>query len=741
MEQQKKIGCYICTGCGIGDALDLKALKAIATKEQKIPVVKDHALLCGSEGVAMIQKDLDEGTVNAVIVAACSHREKAAEFRFDIDLLDRVDLRDKCLWMLDVKEGDETGEEDRQMMAEDYLRLGCVKIKKMNIPDPFLHSEGSKDVLVVGGGLAGLTAARDIAKAGYNAVIVEKSDVLGGKMNAMHKVTPDNQPPYREMGENFIGALISEVESDNRVKIFKNSVITKTSGQPGQFDLVIKNGSATKELRVGSIVVATGFDLYDPTKLPANLGYGSSPDVITSADFEKMAKEGKIVRPSDGQPAKRVAFALCAGQRDKAHLDYCSGACCIYSMKQAMYVIDQYGDDASTYLLYQEIRTPGQMEDFYRSAQDKGAVFIKGDVAGVSGNAKGGVSVKVHDHLIRNNETLDVDLLVLATGMVTTVDTLDPNAPSPVGTGREELPGSILNLQYRQGPSLPRLGSAGFPDSHFICFPYETRRTGIYVAGPARRPMGIAATMTDASGAALKAIQAVEAVAHGVAVHPRSGDLSFPSYRPEGCTQCKRCTEECPFGAINEDDKGNPLFNPARCRRCSTCMGACPQKIISFANYSVDMISSMIKEIEIPEEDEEKPRILIFACTNDAIPALDMVGRNRSSISPYVRIVPLRCMGSLSLVWIADAMSKGFDGVMLMGCKHGDDYQCHNVRGSALAEIRLSKVSETLQRLKLESSRVKMVEVNIMDADTLPGVISDFVEQISNLNPNPYKGF
>ncbi|MBF0214969.1 MAG: CoB--CoM heterodisulfide reductase iron-sulfur subunit A family protein, partial [Magnetococcales bacterium] len=399
--EPKKIGCYICTGCGIGDALDIKALKAIATKEQKIPVVKDHALLCGAEGVAMIQKDLDDGAVNAVIVAACTHREKNAEFRFDVDLMDRVDLRDKCIWLLEVKEGDDTAEEDRQMMAEDYLRLGCVKLKKMNVPDPFMHSEGSKDVLVVGGGLAGLTAARDIAKAGYQAVLVEKSDVLGGKMNDMFKVTPDNKPPYRDLSDNFIGTLISEVEADNRIKIFKNATVTKTAGQPGQFDLTIKNATSTKEVRVGSIVVTTGFDLYEPTKLPASLGYGSSPDVVTSDEFEKMAKAGKIVRKSDGQPAKRVAFALCAGQRDKDHLEYCSGACCIYSMKQALYVIDQYGADASTYLIYQEIRTPGQMEDFYRKVQEEGGVFIKGDVTQVNGNPKGGVVVKVNDHLIR----------------------------------------------------------------------------------------------------------------------------------------------------------------------------------------------------------------------------------------------------------------------------------------------------------------------------------------------------
>ena len=104
----------------------------------------------------------------------------------------------------------------------------------------------------------------------------------------------------------------------------------------------------------------------------------------------------------------------------------------------------------------------------------------------------------------------------------------------------------------------------GFTDSHFICFPYETRRTGIYTAGPVRRPMDIPQAREDATGAALKAIQALENAELGRAAHPRSGDLSFPKVRLEGCTQCKRCTVECPFGAIDEDAKGFPLFNESR---------------------------------------------------------------------------------------------------------------------------------------------------------------------------------
>jgi quinone-modifying oxidoreductase, subunit QmoB len=738
--EEKKIGCYICTGCGIGDAADVGAMEAVASKELKIPVVKNHEFLCGEDGLALIRKDMANDGVNALVIAGCSHRVKTDEFQFETSLMERVDLRDKCLWIQDTSDaaGDEA-EEDLQMMMEDYIRMGCVKVKKMDSPEPF-HMDGgfSKDILVVGGGIAGLTTAKEIAATGYSAILVEQSAALGGKLAKMHKIAP-TKPPYRDLEENPLPALLAEIEASPRIQVRLNSSVTKTEGAPGLFDVTIKNGSGSEVSRVGGIVIATGFTAYDPSKLDSKLGYGSSPDVITSAEFEKMAKEGKIVRKSDGKPAKKVAFSLCAGQRDENHLAYCSGACCTYTMKHALY-LKELDPTSSAYILFQEIRTPGQMEDFYRKTQEEGTIFIKGDVQKVANGSGGGLSVEVDDKLLRETTNLDVDLLVLATGMETTVDTVDPNDSSPVGQATEELAGSILNLQYRQGPGLPSL-QGSFPDSHFICFPYETRRTGIYVAGPARRPMGIDAAEIDAAGAALKAIQVVESVTRGAAVHPRAGDLSYPSFREEGCTQCKRCTEECPFGAINEDEKGNPLFNPTRCRRCGTCMGACPQKIISFANYSVDMIGSMLKEVEIPEEDEEKPRILIFACENDAIPALDMIGRNGVKLSPYIRIIPLRCMGSMSLVWIADAMAAGYDGILLMGCRHGDDYQCHNVKGSSLAEIRLSKVAETLDRLQLESDRVKMVEVNIMDADTLPKVIDDFVDHINEFDPNPFKEF
>ena len=142
-------------------------------------------------------------------------------------------------------------------------------------------------------------------------------------------------------------------------------------------------------------------------------------------------------------------------------------------------------------------------------------------------------------------------------------------------------------------------------------------------------------------------------------------------------------------------------------------MGACPERIISFTNYSVDMIANMIRAIEVPEEEEEKPRILLFMCENDAYPALDIAGMNRVVYSADVRVIPLRCLGSMNIVWIADALSRGIDGIMLLGCKYGEDYQCHFIKGSEIASRRLENVKETLQRLQLEPERIEVSQIAI----------------------------
>ncbi len=733
----KKIAVYICTGCGIGDALDIDQLSGVATDEFPVPICKTHGNLCSKAGADAIKADIANEGANAIVIAACSPRVMYDVFSFDNVLVERVNLREHVVWVQPANE------EDTQMMAEDYLRMGLTRMKTMAPAVPFVpEQEMSKDILVVGGGVTGLTASLEAAKAGYKVVLVEKEAELGGfQKNVGFRVGY----PYKELQKNDLDQLIDAVQKEEKVTVYTGAKVEAIEGGPCLFKVFIKQNGSTAEHNIGAVVQAAGWKPYDPAKLDAKLGYGASPNVVTNVQFEEIAKSGKITKPSDGGFVKNVAFLQCAGQRDPNHLPYCSSVCCFTALKQAIEVKNQ-DRKANVYVVFKEMRTPGQGEDFYRKAQKAGVVFIRCQDPEVAMRGSE-LTVQAYDELLGDTVILGgLDMVVLATGMVP-VTAFGVNVKEKKEGAEEDLvkpdtiyASDVLNLKYRQGPELPSL-RYGFPDSHFICFPYESRRTGIYPAGPVRRPMGVASSEEDAAGAVMKAIQCIELTSKGQAVHPRVGDETYPEFFMQRCTQCKRCTEECPFGAINEDEKGNPLPQPTRCRRCGVCMGACPERIISFKNYSVGMIGDMIKSINVPDEYDEKPRILLLACENDAYPALDMVGLRRMQYNAWVRILPMRCLGSLNLIWIADTLSKGIDGIMLLGCKHGENYQCHFIKGSELADVRLSKVKETLDRLVLESDRVRFDTVSITDYDKLPALLDAFAERLIEVGPNPYKGF
>ncbi len=742
-----KFAAYICSGCGIGDVLNVGALEKIAQKEGKMAMVKSHPFLCNAEGVQMIRDDIANEGVTHLCIAACSRRAKAEAFSFSSTAVSRANLREGVLWV--VAEGSDH-DEVRQEMAEDYVRMGCAEVKKMTPPGGNVKESSSKRILVVGGGMSGMTAALAAADAGYEAVIVEKTGALGGFARNLLKRVPFTGP-YAEPQPTGAEDMAERIGANPRIKVHLNSTVAKTAGAPGRFKINVaqESGSVTEEA-VGAVIQATGFTTYDIAKLP-ELG-GGQANVVDQAGLEAMAKaaNGGAIKRGDGKEVKSVVFVQCAGQRDTTgtHLAYCSGHCCATSIKQAMYFKDA-NPVVDTVVMYQDLRVPGMGEDFYRSAQQKGVIFTKGKASRVTGG--GACKVEFRDLILDEDTSTEADLVVLATGQVpnagvnldvwTEINTKAEGGDEAAKQQRSDLEAtSVLKLAYRQGPDMPQF-KYGFADSHFICFPYETRRTGIYAAGPVRRPMDMLQAQEDATGAALKAIQAVENAAKGRAAHPRAWDLSFPKARLEGCTQCKRCTVECPFGAIDEDERRFPLFNEERCRRCGTCMGACPVRVISFENYSCDTVGSQIKAVNIPDEFEEKPRILILACENDAYPALDMAGIQRITYSAYVRAIPVRCLGSVNTIWITDALNSGYDGVMMMGCKKGDDYQCHFVKGSEMAHYRMSKIGDTLKQLGLEPERVQTQEVAITDNARVARLIDEYVAQINEIGLSPMKGF
>ncbi|WP_423907141.1 FAD-dependent oxidoreductase [Candidatus Spongiihabitans sp.] len=796
MTNKVKIAAYMCKGCGLGERLDTEQLVNIAQSEGGADICKSHDYLCSSDGIATIRNDIDSQGVTHVVIGACSRRSKTEAFNFiatdgmyaagagragaadDVAegvAVARANLREGVIWS---QPDSDDARELTQDMADDYVRMACAEAKFMQQPEANPERGVNKRVLVVGGGISGITAALEIAKANYEVLLVEKTAQLGGWTKTFHRRLPAREP-YAHPQDNDINELINQIEVSTNITVFLNATLTKTSGAPGQFavDITTESGATATE-NVGALVQASGFTRYDASQLP-EFSYGKTADVVDQIELEALAKsangangpngDGGIARPSDGKVVESVVFVQCAGQRsDKpGHLPYCSGYCCNVSIKQAMYFKDQ-NPDIDTNVIYTDLRVPGNGEDFYRSAQLKGVVFTNGSVnkievnkievskVGTEGNQ---LSVNFHDHILDQDAIIHADLVVLATGQVPNsgvdIDASIDNAADDKATNDKDGQSadgvqvgaqvkvsveSILNLDYRQGPDLPHL-KHGFSDSHFICFPYETRRTGIYACGPVRRPMDIQQSIEDATGAAMKAIQAVEGASMGRAAHPRSGDLSYPSFRKEGCTQCKRCTVECPFGAIDEDENHYPVFNESRCRRCGTCMGACPVRVISFENYSVDTVGQQIKAIDMPDEFDEKPRILILACENDAYPALDMAAHNCIEYNAFVRIVPVRCLGSVNLIWVTDAINAGFDGIMMMGCKKGEDYQCHFVSGSELAHERMSKIDDTLSQLQLEPERVRTYEVEITDIERVPKLINDYAAKIDEIGMNPFKGF
>jgi quinone-modifying oxidoreductase subunit QmoB len=744
-----KTAAYICTGCGIGDRLDAKQLAKVAQREGKMALVREHAFLCSDDGVATIRKDIADEAVTHLMLAACSRRMKAEAFHFPGVAVARANLREGVLWI--VADGD-AHDEVRQEMADDYVRMGCAELKRLKVPAGNPNRADSRRVLVVGGGVTGMTAALEAAEAGYDVLLVEREAALGGWAGRLWKRVP-SKAPYAEPQATGVAELAARVSAHPRISVRLSSTVAETSGAPGRFKVQIAPlDSAAVEETVGAIVQASGFTSYDITKLP-ELGGGSNPHVVDQAGLEALARaaDGGPIKRADGKAVRSVAFIQCAGQRDDSgkHLPYCSGHCCATSIKQAMY-FKNADPDVDTVVLYTDLRVPGMGEDFYRSAQQKGVTFTKGKASAVEPGGRG-ARVKFRDLILDEEAVIDADLVVLATGQVanagvnlddwTAVVSEAEQGDAAALQKKDELKKiSILNMSYRQGPDLPQL-KHGFADSHFICFPYETRRTGIYAAGPTRRPMDIAQAVEDATGAALKAIQAVENAAQGRAAHPRVGDLSYPIVRLEGCTQCKRCTVECPFGAIDEDEKRFPVFNESRCRRCGTCMGACPVRVISFENYSVDTVGAQIKSVDMPDEFSEKPRILLLACENDAYPALDMAALQRRTYSAFVRVIPVRCLGSVNTIWVTDALNGGWDGVMMLGCKKGDDYQCHFVKGSEMAHYRMSKVDDTLKQLGLEPERVVSHEVAITDIERLPRLIDEYVAKINEIGMSPMKGF
>lgn len=412
----------------------------------------------------------------------------------------------------------------------------------------------TQTILVVGGGMSGLTAAIEAAEAGYDVYIVEKNPYLGGRVAQLHHYFPKLCPPYCGLEINF-----RRIKNNSRIRFFTMAEVEKVSGEEGNFDVTLKlnprfvnekctccgkcaeactmeidnpfnygmnkmkaaylphelafpmryvidpalaksdeaqkvkdacpydaveldMGVKTMDLKVGSIVWASGWKPYDANNLDT-YGFGHFPDVITNVMMERLASYsgptgGKILRPSDGEAPQTVAFVQCAGSRDENHLPFCSGICCLASMKQATYVREQY-PDAKVIIFYIDIRATDRLEAFYwKVKDDENIEFFKGKVAKITQDESGrGLVLRVENTATEELKEIPADLVVLATGMV-------PN------TADVPLPIEVPYDDY------------GFVASQNAC-------PGVYAAGCTRTPNSVSEVVQDGTAAALKAIQSI----------------------------------------------------------------------------------------------------------------------------------------------------------------------------------------------------------------------------------------
>ncbi len=252
-DTETKIGIYICTGCDIGEAVEADKLVEMAEEDCSPAVCKVHEALCSDEAVNMIKGDITSENLNRVVVCACSGRYLTDIFNFGDDLLlERVPLREYAAWSQPPKE------EDTQMCAADYIRMAAAKMEHSEPPvaEPV---DLCKRILVVGGGVTGLTSAFAAAEAGYEVVLVEKEAELGGRVRGFAGVFP-KRPPYREIQPTGIDALIESVKTLSNIKIYTSSTVQEIHGQPGEYAVTIQNGAGASKEQIGAVGLASGWN-------------------------------------------------------------------------------------------------------------------------------------------------------------------------------------------------------------------------------------------------------------------------------------------------------------------------------------------------------------------------------------------------------------------------------------------------------------------------------------------------
>ena len=562
----ERIGVFVChCGTNIAGTVDVERVVEVIKDYPGVAFATHYKYMCSDPGQNLIKESIREHNLDRVVVAACSpamhevtFRRAAASAGVNAYRTEIANIREQVSWV------HQEVPEEATLKAIETIQTIIEKVRYDESLVP-LTLPLVKKALVIGGGIAGLTAALDIAEAGYPVILVEREAELGGNMRRLSGVYLNF-----DAAPDLLQSRIEAVTRHPNIQVLTQAEVTELGGYVGNFTVRVRTTDGGKRtdfsFDVGALVVATGYNLYPMEKL-GEYGGGRYPDVIDGLAFEGMLARGEIRRPSDGKVPKEVVWVQCAGSRDPEHHQaYCSKVCCMYVAKQAT-MYKQLVPDGQAYVFYIDIRSQGRgYEEFVQRAMtDYDVLYLRGKVSRVF-QEDGRVVVWGVDTLSGQQLEVQADLVVLATATV-------PSA------GAREL-GQILRV------STDEYGF--FSEAHPKLRPVESMTAGIFLAGAGQFPKDIPETVAQASAAAAKVLQLF-------ALREMVQEPTVAYVDEEICSGCGLCVPACPYGARELHPwKSVSVVNAALCQGCGACVVACPNKACNVRNMSTFQLMQMV---------------------------------------------------------------------------------------------------------------------------------------------------
>jgi heterodisulfide reductase subunit A len=572
-----RIGVFVChCGINIAGVVDVAAVEEYAKTLPGVAYVFRELFTCSDGTQRFMQEKIKEFKLNRVVVAACTPRTHEPIFQetcrragLNPYLFEMANIRDQCSWVHAAEP------EAATRKAKDLLRMAVARAYHLEPLETRQVPMDSK-ILIIGGGIAGISAALDLAIKGEKVTLIEKSDQLGGRVKELGRLLNSELT-----GKELIERKLDEL-GKRKVKIITKAKIKEVKGFVGNFEVTIEKpaleaGKKPKKevLKVGSIILAVGSDLYVPKD---KFGYGKFPNVLTNMELEKLLAKGGQDLKISGKKPQHVVFIQCVGSREKEGNQYCSRYCCQVAIKHAIELAKQ---GIHVTVFYRDIRTFDKgAEEAYREVRGLGVVFLRYDEDSppeVLGKDKA-TKIKLSQPLSKTEFELPVDAVILSVAMVP----------------KEEDFAELQNLL-----KIPRGLDGFFLERHSKLGPVETNTRGIFICGCAHSPKGIADSIFSAQGAAGKA---------SILTSKDHIDLEAVVCQvvdKELCRACGICVKLCEFNAPQLVDRGDGVLvceiNEALCKGCGTCAAYCPTGAIGARHFTDEQIEVMVDSLLVSD--------------------------------------------------------------------------------------------------------------------------------------------